>query len=127
MEQATSVAKYFAGLSPRQRVALNRLRKTIRVAAPGATEVLSYGMPTFRLGRMLVSYGAFRDHYSFFPLGSRLLKKFRRELSRYDTSKGTIRFSYDTPLPATLIRKIVRARVKENILDLKAKSVQGKR
>ena len=75
---------------------------------------------------MLVSYGAFREHYSFFPLGSKLLKNSSRELSKYDWSKGTIRFSYDTPLPEALIKRIVKARVAENVALIKPNRVQGK-
>ncbi len=108
-----TVEEYYASIPRASRAALNRLRKVIRAVAPAATEVISYQMPTFRLGRMLVSYGAFREHYSFFPLNARLLKKYSREIARYGTSKGTIRFRYDEPLPVQLIRMIVADRVQE--------------
>ena len=114
MKRVNTVAKYFASLPHGARSALTDLRKTIRNAAPGATEVIWYGMPTFKLDRMLVSYAAFRDHGSFFPLSSRLLTKFKREVAVYEHSKGTIRFPFDKPLPKSLVKKLVKARIVEN-------------
>jgi uncharacterized protein YdhG (YjbR/CyaY superfamily) len=114
MKKPKTVAEYFASIPPKHRAALNILRKTIRALVPEATEVLSYGIPTFKLDRMLVAYAAFREHYSFFPLSSQLLDRYRRETARYRTSKGTLRFSFDEPLPVLLVKKIVKARVAEN-------------
>jgi uncharacterized protein YdhG (YjbR/CyaY superfamily) len=111
--KATSVDEYLASLSPHARPALMKLRRRIRSIVPEAAEVISYGIPTFKLDRMLVAYAAFRDHYSFFPLSSRLLDRYRREAARYQTSKGTLRFAFDEPLPESLIRKIVSARIRE--------------
>jgi len=111
--KATNVDEYFGSLPPHARSVLMKLRKTIRSIVPEATEVISYGIPTFKLDRMLVAYAAFREHYSFFPLSSRLLNRYRREAARYQTSKGTLRFAFDEPLPESLIRKIVGARIKE--------------
>lgn len=81
---------------------------------PEAEELLSYQMPTFRYKGLLVSYAAFSDHCSFFPLGSKILGNFEKELSQFDRSKGTIRFTPDHPLPLSLIKKIVKARMIEN-------------
>jgi uncharacterized protein YdhG (YjbR/CyaY superfamily) len=114
MKRVESVAEYFASIPPGSRVTLNKLRKVIRAIVPKATEVISYGIPTFKYGRMLVAYGAFSHHCSFFPLSSAIMKRFDEELSRYDTSRGTIRFPVDTPLPASLVKKIVRARLEQN-------------
>jgi uncharacterized protein YdhG (YjbR/CyaY superfamily) len=111
--KATSVDNYFASLPREARSVLKKLRKTIRSIVPEATEVISYGIPTFKLDRMLVAYAAFRHHYSFFPLSSRLLDRYRREAARYRSSKGTLQFAFSEPLPESLIRKIVGARVKE--------------
>ena len=105
--QAETVDDYFAGLSPGQRAALGKLR---RAAAPKAEERISYGIPGYRLdGRMLVWFGAGVRHCAFYPGG--IVPSFRRELADYDTSKGTIRFSEDDPLPAALVRRIVKAKI----------------
>jgi uncharacterized protein YdhG (YjbR/CyaY superfamily) len=111
--KATSVDKYFASLPRNARPALKRLRRTIRSIVPEATEVISYGMPTFKLDRMIVAYAAFQGHYSLFPLSSTLLDRYQRDAGRFRSSKGTLQFAYDEPLPESLVRKIVNARVKE--------------
>ncbi len=94
---------------------LRLIRQTIKKAAPEAKEKISYQIPTFTLHGNLVHFGAFADHVSFFPAGSSAIRAFRKELSKYLTSKGTIRIPFDKPLPLNLIRKIVRFRVKQNI------------
>jgi len=75
---------------------------------------------------MLVAYAAFRIHYSFFPLSSRLLDRYKRETARFRTSKGTLRFSFDEPLPVSLVKKIVKARVAENVSRMKPKKARRK-
>jgi uncharacterized protein YdhG (YjbR/CyaY superfamily) len=102
---------YVAALGADKRRALEKLRKDIKAAAPKAEECISYGIPGFRLkGKLLVSYGAGAKHCAFYP-GS-IVKEFKDELKDYDTSgNGTIRFSADKPLPAALVRKIVKARI----------------
>ena len=101
---------YLAPLSDDKRGALQKLRKEIKAAAPKAEECVSYGVPGFRLnGRLLVSYGAGAKHCAFYP-GS-IVRKFTKELKAYDSGEGTIRFSPDKPLPAVLVRKIVKARI----------------
>lgn len=107
--------EYLAGLSAGKRAALEELRKTIREAAPGAEERISYQLPAFRLdGRMLVAYGATEKHCAFYLMSSSTLEAFADELMGYDTSKGTIRFQEDDPLPGDLVRKLVKARIAEN-------------
>lgn len=107
------VDAYLAKLRPESRRALARLRRAIRSAAPGeATEIISYGIPAFRYKGLLAWYAAFPTHCSFFPRVS-AIRKFRRELKGFVTSKGTIRFTPERPLPLALIRRIVRARVRE--------------
>src|SRR5262245_3868480 len=113
-------AKTFDGflraLSPEKRAALEKLRKTIHSIVPNAKECISYGVPAFRLNeKFLVGLGAGADHCSFYP-GS-VLDEFRDELKRYDTSRGTIRFQPKTPLPETLVKKLVRARIKKGGFD----------
>jgi uncharacterized protein YdhG (YjbR/CyaY superfamily) len=109
-----TVSAYLASLSSENRAALNKLRKDIRAAAPGAEECISYQMPAFRFeGRMLVWYGAWEKHCALYPGTS--IEPFRKELGRFDTgSKGTIRFQTNDPLPATVVRRLVKARVAQN-------------
>jgi uncharacterized protein YdhG (YjbR/CyaY superfamily) len=104
--------EYLATLSPEQRTALEKLRRTIKAAAPEADECVSYGIPAFRLnGWLLVFYGAGKNHCAFYP-GS-TVQLLQADLRKYDTSKGTIRFSPGKPLPAALVRTLVKLRIAE--------------
>jgi len=115
MATPASVEDYLAALPKGSRAALEKLRKTIKAAAPGATETISYQMPAFKEhGRLLVSYAAFKDHCSLFPMSMKVIEAHGEELEPYHTRKGTIRFTADEPLPAALVKKIVRARIAEN-------------
>jgi uncharacterized protein YdhG (YjbR/CyaY superfamily) len=108
-----TIDDYLATLSSDKRAALEALRKNILAAAPGAEECISYQMPGFRLdGRMLVWFGAGANHCAFYPGG--IVEAYKDELKEYDTSKGTIRFQPDNPLPAALVRKLVKARIAKN-------------
>ena len=114
-----SIDHYLAGLSKDQRAALERLRKAIRAAAPRAEECISYQLPAFRLdGRMLVWFGAGAQHCAFYP--GAVVETLKDDLQDYDTSKGTIRFGPDHPLPATLVRKLVKARIAAMAARLRA-------
>ena len=105
---------YLAGVNPEQRAALEKLRKTIRAAAPKAEEGISYGLAAFRLnGRPLVGFAAWANHCALYPMSSAIVKAFQDELKSFETSKGTIRFSTGKPLPATLVKKLVKARIAE--------------
>ena len=107
------VDAYLAAQSPTNRTALQKLRRAIKAAAPGAEECISYRIPAFRSSdRLLVAYAGFTNHCSLFPCGS--VKPFAADLARYETSKGTIRFDPEKGLPVSLVRKIVKARVAEN-------------
>lgn len=109
-----TLAAYLARLSDEQRAALEKLRKTIKAIVPKAEEGFSYGLPAFHLhGKPLVAYGATAKHCSYFPMSGAIVSQLEAELDGYDTSKGTIRFQPDEPLPATLVRKLLRARLKE--------------
>jgi len=109
------VEEYLAKVPEPARTTLQKVRAAIRSAAPkGATEAISYGMPAFKYKGMLVAYAAFANHCSFFPASGDLLKEFAEQLKDYPCSKGTIRFAMDKPLPAALIKKIVKARVAKN-------------
>ncbi len=103
---------YLAAVTEDKRGALQKLRKAIKAAAPKAEECISYQLPAFRLnGKFLVAYGAATNRCAFYP-GS-TVKALKDELKGYDTSKGTIRFSADKPLPSTLVRKLVKLRIAE--------------
>ncbi|HLG13604.1 MAG TPA: DUF1801 domain-containing protein [Blastocatellia bacterium] len=108
-----TIDEYLACLSDDKRAALEKLRKSIRATAPKAEECISYGVPAFRLdGRMLVAFGAGANHCSFYP-GAYPISAHKEELKAYDTSKGTIRFPANKPLPVALVRKLVKARIAE--------------
>lgn len=112
--KAKTIDEYLAALSDDQRAALEKLRKTIRAVAPDAEECISYQLPAFRLNGLLVGFGAGANHCAFYPMSSSTVAAHKDELKGYDTSKGTIRFQPDKPLPAALVRKLVRARIAEN-------------
>ena len=108
-----NIDEYLATLSDEKRAALEKLRKAIQSAAPKAEECISYQIPAFRLGgKMLVAFGAAANHCAFYP-GAFPIAAHKNELEAYHTSKGTIRFQPDSPLPATLVRKLVKARIAE--------------
>ena len=108
------VDDYLSRLPEECRSPLERLRKIIRSVIPEATEVISYQVPTFKLnGRMLVSYAGFQKHCSFFP-GAGPIEAHQKELSSFSTSKGTIRFTPEQPLPAALVKKLVKTRIRLN-------------
>jgi len=114
MKKFASVAAYLRAVPPAPRAALQKLRKTIKAAAPEATELISYGIPAFKHHRMLVYYAAFRDHCSLFGVGTALMRKHQKALAPYKMSKGTIQFTVEKPLPTGLVRKLVKARVAQN-------------
>jgi uncharacterized protein YdhG (YjbR/CyaY superfamily) len=106
--KATTIDEYLAALPADKRAALQFVRRAIKAAAPRAEECISYGIPAFRLdGKLLVHFGAAARHCAFYP--GAVVESFRDELRGYDTSKGTIRFQPDAPLPAGLVRKLVLA------------------
>jgi uncharacterized protein YdhG (YjbR/CyaY superfamily) len=115
-----NIDQYIDDFPPEVRRTLQKLRLTIRKAAPGATEAIRYRIPTFVLEGNLVHFAAFRSHIGFYPTSSGI-QKFEEELTDYEISKGTVRFPLDRPLPLGLITRIVRFRVKENRERAKAK------
>ena len=122
MEKPKSVAAYFKKLPPEQREPLTKLRDTIAAAAPEAEEGITYSMPGFLLdGRGLVSYAAFKDHYSFFPMSGRAVAAHQKELGERVTGKGTIQFHYEERFPAALVKKVVRTRMAEATAKQKAR------
>ncbi len=110
-----TIDEYLATLGVEQRATLNRLRKAIHAAAPGSEECINYGVPVIkRDGKKLVGFGAAARHCSFYPMSSTIVPLFAQELTKYSTSKGTIRFTWDQPLPVALVKKLVVARIREN-------------
>jgi uncharacterized protein YdhG (YjbR/CyaY superfamily) len=113
--KAADVESYLAACPEPHRATLEKLRATIRSVVPKeTTEAISYGMPAFRFKGGLVGYAAFKEHCSFFPMSGRLVEEFAEELKAFKTSKGTIQFPADRPLPAALVKKMVKARVAQN-------------
>src|SRR5882762_3562708 len=109
-----NVDEYLADVPEPARGTLNKIRAAIRSAVPPeATECISYGMPAFKHKGVLVWFAAFSDHCSLFPTAS-VIEAFKKELKGYTTSKGTIHFPTDKPLPAALVKKLVKARVAQN-------------
>jgi len=110
-----TVDEYLAGIPEPARSTLKHIRKVIQSVVPkDTTEVISYSMPMFKYRGMLVGYAAFKNHCSLFPTGSGVIERFAKELKGYSTNRGTIRFPAEKPLPDSLIKKIVKARVAEN-------------
>ena len=112
--RAETVDGYLATLPDDARVALAKLRKTIKAAAPKATEVISYQIPTFKHQGMLVAFAAFEGHCGFYVISEKVLRAHTAELKEYELNKASIRFPASKPLPASLVTKLVKARVAEN-------------
>jgi len=113
-KQIRTIDEYIATFPESIQEILQNIRQAIKESAPQAQEAISYRIPTFKLNGNLVHFAAFKDHIGFFPTSSGV-DAFQKELSGYETSKGTIRFLLDKPIPFDLIRKIVKFRVKENL------------
>jgi uncharacterized protein YdhG (YjbR/CyaY superfamily) len=108
-----NIDDYISGFPEDIQKILQQIRQAIKQAAPKAEEAISYGMPAFKQHGVLVYFAAFKDHIGFFPTASGVAN-FKKDLAGYDTSKGTIRFPLDAPIPYALIEKITRFRVAEN-------------
>lgn len=111
--QPATIDEYLAHTPEPARKTLRTIRAAIRSAAPReAIETISYGMPAFKYKGVLAYFAAFSDHCSLFPTAG-VMEQFKKELKNYSTSKGTIRFPADKPLPGSLVKKMVKARVKQ--------------
>ena len=109
-----TIDEYLAGLSPQDRAALQKVRRAVHAAAPGAEECISYGMPAFRLnGKLIAGFKAGATHCSFHPMSGDTVATLKADLAGYETSRGTVRFSPRAGLPDTLVRKLVRTRIAE--------------
>jgi uncharacterized protein YdhG (YjbR/CyaY superfamily) len=114
------VDKFIAAYPKEVQDILNKVRATIREAAPDAEETINYGIPTFQLNGNLVHFSALKTHIGFYPTPSGI-EKFKKELSAYEGAKGSVKFPLDKPIPYALISKIVKFRVKENLAKAKKK------
>jgi len=110
-----NIDEYLADVPEPARGTLQKIRAAIRSAVPReATEAITYRIPTFKYNGGLVAFAAFSNHCSLFPMSYAVIGAFKKELKGFEVSKGTIRFPVDKPLPATLVKKIVKARIAEN-------------
>jgi uncharacterized protein YdhG (YjbR/CyaY superfamily) len=123
--KAKDMDEYIAGFPTEVQLMLEELRATIRMAAPEAQETISYQMPAFSFHGILVYFAAFKNHIGFYPTGSGI-EHFKKEVSAYKGSKGTVRFPLDRPLPLDLISQIVKFRVQQNLEKAELKKA-GKR
>src|SRR6188768_3205642 len=107
-----TIDEYLAGTKPGHRAVLEKLRQTVHAAAPGAVEYIGYGLAGFKLnGRPLVYFGAWEHHCAIYAASPAVQKKFQKELKGFEVSKGTIKFTPEKPLPATLVKKLIKARI----------------
>ncbi len=113
IKRTSEIDEYIGKFPEEIRDMLEQIRSAVKKAAPGAKEVISYKMPAFKLNGIIVWFAAFKDHIGFFPTASGV-KEFEKELIKYETSKGTIRFPLDKKIPLSLISRITKFRVKED-------------
>ena len=119
-----NIDEYLAGVPEPARGTLQKIRAAIRSAVPPeGTEAISYRIPTFKYKGSLVAFAAFSHHCSFFPMSYAVIGAFKSDLKAFEVSKGTIRFPLDKPLPATLVKKMVKARIAENELKKRRRTV----
>ena len=123
---AKDIDEYIAGFPKDVQKILSKIRSTIKKAAPKAEEAISYQIPTFRLNGNLIHFAAYKNHIGLYP-APRAVEKFKKELERYGSSKATIKFPLDEPVPYDLITKIVEFRVKQNSEKPKTRSPAKKR
>lgn len=121
-----TVDEYLDEQPEKVRKVLSELRETIKQTAPKAEEVISYQMPAYKQNGILVYFAAFKNHCSFFPGNSTLVEELKGDLKEFKTAKGTIQFTVDHPLPAALVKKIVKLRLLQNQERIASKQLQKK-
>lgn len=122
---SNTIDKYIANFPKDVQEILEKVRATIQKAAPQAEETINYGIPTFTLAGNLVHFAGFKNHIGFYPTPSGI-EKFKKELSVYEGAKGSVKFPLNKPIPYTLVGKIVKFRVKENLAKAEAKTKKKK-
>jgi uncharacterized protein YdhG (YjbR/CyaY superfamily) len=130
MEKTSSfktVDEYLAAVPEVQRRTLEKIRQAIRAAAPGAEELISYGIPLYKQNGHVAAFGAFKKHCSFFPTSNTMLKKYAAELKPYKVIGSTVQFPVDKPLPASLVKKMVKEKLRENEAQLQLKKTATKK
>jgi uncharacterized protein YdhG (YjbR/CyaY superfamily) len=115
MKQLNEIDQYIATFPEQTRKLLEQLRETIKLAAPEASEVISWGMPAYKQNGILVYFAAYKNHIGFYPTASGV-ENFKQDFSAFHVSKGTIQFPLDKPLPLELIARVVRFRVEERLM-----------
>lgn len=120
MKKPINIDEYVSAFSPEIQKLLEQVRAAVKDAAPGAEEIMSYGIPAFKLNGLLVWFGAHTNHIGFYPRAS-AIEAFKKELSIYKGAKGSVQFPFNKRLPLRLIKKIVKFRVKENWQKLQLK------
>jgi len=119
-KQPKTIDEYISLYPKNVHIILERIRKAIRLTAPGAEETISYQIPTFRLKGNLVHFAAYKNHIGFYPTSSPI-EAFKKELSPFETSRGTIRFPLDKPIPIALVKRIVKYRVRQKWEETRVK------
>ena len=128
MVRNKDVTAYIEGFPAPARAALTRVRGIIRRAVPAAEEMISYQIPAYKLhGRPVLFFAAWKEHYSLYPSNARLVAAFKNQLSKYEISKGTIRFPLSDGVPVTLIERIARFRARQVMESLKARGAARKK
>jgi len=125
-KQFKTIDEYISMFPDEVQTILNQVRQTIRGAAPEAGETINYQMPTFTLNGNLVHFAAFKTHIGFYPTPTGI-EAFKEELAPYKGAKGSVQFPIDQPMPLSLIRRIVKYRVKENLEQKPKKKSSGKK
>ena len=123
---AKTVDDYLNNFSGEHLATLQKIRKAIRLVAPGAEEVISYGIPAFKQNGTIAYFAGFKNHCSYFPGSYAVIKQFEEELKPYKISKGTIQFAVNKSLPSSLVKKLVLAKMKENEVKSKSRQVKKK-
>jgi uncharacterized protein YdhG (YjbR/CyaY superfamily) len=125
-QSAKTVDQYFKEVKPEHRVLLEKIREAIKSAAPSAEELISYQIPTFKYNGPVAAYASFKNHCSYFTTSYGVMKLFAKELKPFKTSGVTIQFTPENPLPDSLVKKMVLAKIKENNARVLTKKKTGK-
>ena len=126
MKSYKDVDAYIADQPKQIQPLLEKLRATIKKAAPGSEESISYGMAAYKMAGPLVYFGAFKAHIGFFPTPSAVVH-FSQQLTKYQTAKGTVHFEFDKPIPVKLVTEMVKFRIQENLLRQEAKEMAARK